>query len=350
MRSEMKMYPKENSKGEENMIIAQSFVEFIFYSFLGWVWESIYCTIKEKKWADRGFLFGPVCPIYGSCVVIVKLLFTQVSFLASPDVPLWQIFLICMVGSAIAEYGTSWVLEMRFHARWWDYSTQPFNLNGRICLPVSTAFGLAGIVVVKYLIPYVTTVGNGIPALAYEMMGIAFALVFGADFALTEASLNNLLNRVEEMHAEANWRAESTYQKMAATPEIVGSKISAVKDMPRQLGDRISDVTEAQVSATAEKIGAAMERPRQFGEMLGGAVSDSLEKTKEREAAFAEAAKRSARRLSGGERHALKNIKTFVPRPGKYEHASIAEQIRKEFISFENMSRKNWEENRDQLQ
>ncbi len=326
------------------MILAQSFVEFIFYSFLGWVWESIYCTAKEKKWADRGFLFGPVCPIYGSCVVVVKLLFTKVSFLASPDVPLWQIFLICMVGSAIAEYGTSWVLEQRFHARWWDYSRRPLNLNGRICLPVSTAFGLAGIVVVKYLVPTITAVGNGIPALAFEGLGLVFALIFGADYALTEASLNNLLNRVEEMHAEANWRAESTYQKMAAAPVIVGNKISAVKEMPRQISDKISDATEAQVSAAADKLSAAIEKPKLLGEKISDAVSESFEKTKERESAFADATKRSALKLTGGERHVLKNIKRFVPGTGKSEQATFAERMQKELAALEEAGRKNWDE------
>ena len=151
------------------MIVAQYFVEFMFYSFLGWIWESIYCLAKERKWADRGFLFGPICPIYGSCAVGTSIVFNVFGLFSSPDFPLWGIFLICFFASVVAEYSTSWVLEKRFHARWWDYSTMPLNIRGRICVPVSIAFGLAGIMIVKYLIPAVEGMRGVINPLLYEI-------------------------------------------------------------------------------------------------------------------------------------------------------------------------------------
>ncbi len=201
------------------MVIAQYFVEFIFYSFLGWCWESIYCTIKNKKWADRGFLFGPVCPIYGSCVVAAQIVFTQIPVLSTGETPMWQIFLICMVGSAIAEFATSWVLEKRFHAMWWDYSEMPLNIQGRICLPVSVGFGLAGIVVVKYLIPLISGMHTDVNPIVYEVLMLVFALVFGADFALTEASLSALLQSIEEYKEEFNRKAETTYENIVSMPK-----------------------------------------------------------------------------------------------------------------------------------
>ena len=97
------------------MLISWYFVEFIFYSFLGWIWESIYCTAKEKKWADRGFLFGPVCPIYGSCVVAASMVFSLIPGLSDPSFPVWAVFIICYVGSAVAEFGTSWVIFISPH-------------------------------------------------------------------------------------------------------------------------------------------------------------------------------------------------------------------------------------------
>ena len=196
------------------MLIAQYFVEFIFYSFLGWVWESIYCTANEKKWADRGFLFGPVCPIYGSCVVVTSFVFSLIPAFSDPDFPLWAIFIICLIGSAIAEFGTSWVLEKRFHARWWDYSDLPLNIQGRICLPVSICFGIAGVLIVKYLIPFVAGMHEMINPLVYEVLALLLAGVFGADFALTEASLSSLLKDVERMHAEYVERAQANYERV----------------------------------------------------------------------------------------------------------------------------------------
>ncbi len=207
------------------MIVAQYFVEFIFYSFLGWVWESIYCTIVEKKWADRGFLFGPICPIYGSSVVVASIVFSSVPALSDPKFPILGIFLICALGSAVAEYGTHWFLEKRFHARWWDYSHMPFNLEGRICLPVSIGFGIAGILVVKFLIPAVNNTRAMIPDVIYVLLALVFAAVFGADFALTEVSLSKLLKDVENFHNSFNEMAQANYEKIASAPQGLQDKI-----------------------------------------------------------------------------------------------------------------------------
>ncbi|MCR5557077.1 MAG: putative ABC transporter permease [Butyrivibrio sp.] len=211
------------------MLVAQYFVEFIFYSFLGWIWESTYCTTKEKKWADRGFLFGPICPIYGSCVVATSILFGLFPALSDPAFPIWGIFIICMLGSAVAEFGTSWVLEKRFHARWWDYSEMPLNIQGRICLPVSICFGLAGVLVVKFLIPFINGMHAVVSPIIYEILALILAAVFGADFALTEASLSALLKDVEKMHAEFNERAQARFEKVQEGVTSVETRVNNEK-------------------------------------------------------------------------------------------------------------------------
>ena len=109
-------------------------MEFFIYSFMGWIYESIFCTIKEKKWCNRGFLYGPIIPIYGFGAVIISI-FVNVSVDNHVTTPWWKVFLVSMVGSAILEYVTSWALEKIFHARWWDYSNMPLNILGQICLP-----------------------------------------------------------------------------------------------------------------------------------------------------------------------------------------------------------------------
>ena len=207
------------------MIVSQYFVEFILYSFLGWVWESIYCTVKEKKWADRGFLFGPICPIYGSCVVGASLVLVLFPRLSEPDFPVWILFILCYIGSAIAEFGTSWVLEKRFHARWWDYSKMPLNIQGRICVPVSCTFGIAGVLIIKYLLPLIAFARGLIPPLIYELLALCFAILFGADFAMTEVSLSQLLEEVEKIHAEFNEKAQERYDKVAEIPENIKNRI-----------------------------------------------------------------------------------------------------------------------------
>ncbi len=221
-------YTVSRKRKGSTTVAAQYFTEFIFYSFLGWIWESIYCTMVEKRWADRGFMFGPVCPIYGSCVVGFSLITRLFPQLQDPDFPLWEIFLLAFVSSAVIEFSTSWVLEQRFHARWWDYSDMPLNFHGRICLPASTGFGLAGIAVVKFLIPAVERIHSVVPGWCYEISAIILAFIMGVDLALTEASLSSLLKNVEDMHAEFNDRAQTNYERIVSAPKAIGRKIHNV--------------------------------------------------------------------------------------------------------------------------
>ena len=236
------------------MPVSQYFVEFIFYSFLGWIWESIYCSAKERKWADRGFLFGPICPIYGACVVGASIVFGSFEVLSSPDFPLWGIFIISYLGSAVAEYSTSWVLEKRFHARWWDYSKVPLNIHGRICVPASIAFGLAGVAVVKYLLPVIEGMHEAVSPYVYGTLALVFAGLFGADIALTEASLSSLLTEVEKMHGEFNERAQKNYEKIASAPKLIEQKIMEEKQLAEMKRDQLARTYAEKLSLNQKRI------------------------------------------------------------------------------------------------
>ena len=113
------------------------FVWFIIYSFFGWVYESLWASFNERQWVNRGFLSGPVIPIYGFGAVSFVLLLSDINNPA-------YIFILGMLIASILEYFTSWAMEKLFHARWWDYNHYPFNLNGRICLYGALLFGFCG--------------------------------------------------------------------------------------------------------------------------------------------------------------------------------------------------------------
>lgn len=123
------------------------FLVFVSYSVLGWIMEMIAVTIIERKRpANRGFLIGPVCPIYGVGAIFMTVLLRGTDNLV-------EIFAVAMLGSAFIEYFTSYAMEKIFRVRWWDYSNKPFNLHGRVCLEVLFYFGVLGIVVVKIANP-----------------------------------------------------------------------------------------------------------------------------------------------------------------------------------------------------
>ncbi len=125
---------------------------FFLYSFAGWLWESIVCSLYDHgRLINRGFLNGPYCPIYGWGALCGILL------LRSIDSPVF-LFLCAGVSTCTLEYLTSYAMEKLFHARWWDYSDKPFNLNGRIYLNGFLAFGMATVLLIKWINPFMVSV------------------------------------------------------------------------------------------------------------------------------------------------------------------------------------------------
>ena len=123
---------------------------FFFYSAGGWLLESIYCSIGEKRIVNRGFLTGPLCPIYGTAALVMTILIYN----PFKDRPL-IIFILGIVLCDIVEYFTSYIMEKLFSARWWDYTYEFLNIKGRICLKHTLYWGIISVAFVRVLHPAV---------------------------------------------------------------------------------------------------------------------------------------------------------------------------------------------------
>lgn len=205
-------------------MISRYFVYFIFYSFMGWVWETMFCSFKTKHFQNRGFLFGPICPIYGAALIILQGIDALGLLGFSENTSVFYIFLICAAGSAVIEFSTSFYLEKRFHARWWDYSALPMNLQGRIALPVTVAFGVAGTIVYLYLLPQVRFLDTVFPDVMAQLLALLLAMGFGADFALTEANLSTLLQKMRQMEEEFTEKGEQMVLSVTEVPAYLKAK------------------------------------------------------------------------------------------------------------------------------
>lgn len=131
------------------LFVSKVFLVFLIFSFAGWLLEVTYGLAETKKFVNRGFLIGPICPIYGvGCLAIVFLLgrYSYDAFI---------LFLMSVIVCSIIEYMASYLLEKIFKTRWWDYTNMKFNINGRICLETLIPFGLLGLLVVYYAYPFV---------------------------------------------------------------------------------------------------------------------------------------------------------------------------------------------------
>jgi uncharacterized membrane protein len=169
---------------------------FFLYAFLGWCTEVSYAALVTGTFVNRGFLNGPVCPVYGFGVVIVLNCLT----------PLADNLLLLFLGSvaltSALEWFTGFVLEKLFHQRWWDYSDEPFNLSGYVCLRFSIAWGFACMFVVKLLHPTVLLFIRLIP----KPLGVVLLFVLGTGMAVdltatvaTIVKLNRRLARIDEL-------------------------------------------------------------------------------------------------------------------------------------------------------
>ena len=121
---------------------------FIIYSFLGWIMESIVRSVSEKKIINTGFLKGPVCPIYGIGAIIMLLFLERYQ-----NKPI-LLFFIAIIVLTTWEYLVGVLLEKIFHTKYWDYSEQKFNFQGRISLAYSIAWGIIGTIFVEKIHPF----------------------------------------------------------------------------------------------------------------------------------------------------------------------------------------------------
>lgn len=170
------------------------FLWYVAYSIAGWIWEMILFRFTEGKFVRRGFLYGPLCPIYGAGAVLFWLTLRWVPQVLRPVIPNVVLsfcvesailFLLGGLMACIMEYYTSAILEHCFHTRWWDYFRNRFNIKGRVCLLGFTAFGAFAVLIVQILQPWVVWVTDQIWDPATIIAAVTAGALMLTDFILT---------------------------------------------------------------------------------------------------------------------------------------------------------------------
>ncbi len=193
---------------------------FLIYAFIGWCTEVSYAALDTGRFVNRGFLNGPVCPVYGCGVLLVVVVLT----------PLKENLLILFVGSVVLttviEFITGFLLEKLFHNQWWDYSNEPFNVCGYICLKFSILWGLACTFVMKIIHPMIYKVIHVFPNIPGMILMAVLLAVFACDLAITVSTIlkfNKRLKTLEEMgrkiHRISDEIGENIYENVTAAVE-----------------------------------------------------------------------------------------------------------------------------------
>lgn len=199
---------------------------FFIYSFLGWCLEVCFFALNTGKFVNRGFLNGPVCPIYGFGVVIVVLCLT----------PLMENTLLLFLGSvlltSLLELGVGFALEKLFHQRWWDYTNEPFNLGGYICLRFSLVWGVGALLVVKLVHPAIAALVALVPRTAGAVLAVPVLALFVCDLVITVlgiAHMNQDIGRIDDIVRAMRAGSDILAENIGDTALAVDRKVAGAK-------------------------------------------------------------------------------------------------------------------------
>ncbi|MFW5632453.1 MAG: putative ABC transporter permease, partial [Acetivibrio ethanolgignens] len=233
---------------------------FFLYSFCGWIYESTLVSIQHKTWVNRGFLNGPIVPIYGAGATAVYLFLSGI-----PDEPV-LIFVIGMLVATVLEYLTSYVMEKLFHAKWWDYSNYKYHFQGRICLLASLLWGFLSLLMMDVLQPFMNSVIASIPRRAGEIAGYFIFLLFGTDLTVTIIYTLQLDKKLEEL---SNFREEFMEY-------LEGTRLYETKEELRERFESLS------VHAIGESMRARMENHLEKKEEIEARLHSFMQKYEKR--------------------------------------------------------------------
>ncbi len=277
--------------------ISLLFLYFVIYAFLGWILETVYCSVRERRFVARGFLYGPVCPIYGVGVLMMLCWFAP--FTGQPLL-FYVIATVCM---SAWEYLVAWILETTTHIKYWDYSDRKFNLHGRICLSISLTWGVLAYLVIFWIHPVVAGLVERLSVFTIYVADVVLLVLLVADaaatireLALLTAMLRKLTQMGEELQVQLALSRAELSDRLDEAREVLSDKLD---DARESISDKLDDAKESisdRLDVAKESISGRLDGAR---ENLSDRIDSALDGT---ETNLAELGKRYAELLRKAER------------------------------------------------
>ena len=243
------------------MSIYYSILYFFVYGFLGWCTEVIFAAFKQHRFVNRGFLNGPICPIYGVGVTLV------IACLEAFQSNLLLLYISSVILVTVLEGVTGWAMDKLFHNKWWDYSKLPFNIGGYVCLLFSLIWGVACVFIVYFVHPLIHQVLSLIPHTA----GIALIAILGiallSDIIVTTSAIvkfNQYLERLkhitDELHAISNQIGSELYQNVMHVLDMQESSRQKLDDVKLEVSEDIR-MQIVELKTRAQNLGEKVPKP-----------------------------------------------------------------------------------------
>lgn len=272
---------------------AQWLLVFYLYCVLGWCFESTVVSVEQRRWVNRGFLRGPMLPIYGFGAVILL----HVS-LPLQGHPVWS-YLACMMAATVFEYIVGVVMEKLFKVKYWDYSKQRFQFQGYICLRSSLCWGFLGLILTGVIHPPINTLVVGLPFIGLIIIDVLFSAAFVSDVVVSVRSaldlakvlveldhlraqgaelrkqlsetalveLTNLSYKVEEAHGEFTERMDEAKAQLAERMDEAREKVDDAREQLAAAREMTAEERRAQAAEAREQLQAKLaELQRRFDE------------------------------------------------------------------------------------
>lgn len=272
---------------------AQWLLVFYLYCVLGWCFESTVVSVEQRRWVNRGFLRGPMLPIYGFGAVILL----HVS-LPLQGHPVWS-YLACMTAATVFEYIVGVVMEKIFKVKYWDYSKQRFQFQGYICLRSSLCWGFLGLILTGVIHPPINALVVGLPFIGLIIIDVLFSAAFVSDVVVSVRSaldlakvlveldrlreqgaelrkqlsetalveLTNLSYKVEEAHGEFTERMDEAKAQFAERMDEAREKVDDAREQLAAAREMTAEERRAQAAEAREQLQAKLaELQRRFDE------------------------------------------------------------------------------------
>lgn len=291
-------------------LVSMFIVIFFLFSVAGWCMEVTLKFIQYRRFINRGFLIGPYCPIYGWGAVAVTLI---VGGLLARRGTVGETFLAGMVVCGALEYFTSWYMEKLFHARWWDYSTKPMNLHGRIWIGNLLLFGAASVVIVKGIVPFLLRALGKIPALTVEIMAGCIVVLMLLDNIVSHYLMNVVKQQIDTQEGDSTEEISRKVRELLKTRGVLLRRIQSAYPTAQARSRRL--VAEWKQAKNRLKAAEAQLRQEQAAaaeearDKLKAAAARSEEKRRVRQEQAEEARKARLRQAEVRWRNARQELK-----------------------------------------
>lgn len=224
---------------------------FFIYCLIGWIIESAYVSVKSFRFVNRGFLRLPLLPLYGSGAIIMLWLSLPVKG------NLLLVFLFGMAGASVLEYVTGYFMERLFKMKYWDYSNNPFNLNGYVCLGTSIAWGLLTILLTEVVHRPLEWLVLGLNSMLCIVLVTVISILFIIDtIHSTREALD--LGRVLESMTKIKAELEEVQLQMALLKAETAQKVSELRSETRQRASTLKDETFIKISSIKAETTSAL--------------------------------------------------------------------------------------------